>query len=232
MLKYFINILFLLLPVAVLAQDLEEDEPQRKVVADSSHQLRLGFDISKLVSNSLQDTRNSYEFELDYYWKKGVYWVAEAGWGNATLDYSYLSYKSSNSFFKIGINKSLLERLSQKDWDMAFIGLRYGMGLVQRGSANYTITDSTWGQVSGSVPATGLTAHWIGLTGGVRVELLKGMFIGWNVRGKFLLNSKKFVELPPYYIAGYGRGEKNTVFDFNVYLCYAIRWKKQARHKE
>src|SRR5690606_31009242 len=96
--------------------------------------------------------------------------------------------------------------------------LRYGLGLINRGDANYTITDSAWGTFSGSVPATHLTAHWIELTGGVRVEVAKYVFIGWNMRGKFLVNAKKFVELPPYNIAGYGKGEKNSVFDFNIYL--------------
>ena len=52
------------------------------------------------------------------------------------------------------------------------------------------------------------------LQSGVRVEIIKQVFVGWSIRGKFLLNAKKFTELPPYYIAGYGRGEKKSIFDF------------------
>ncbi|MCB9064258.1 MAG: hypothetical protein H6551_03855 [Chitinophagales bacterium] len=224
MLRYSISILFILLSVFTYAQDVEE-EAERPQIKDSTHQLRLGVDAFKIVTNQLQTQRQSYELIFDYYWKKDLYFVAEGGWGNAQLDYTDLAYKSSNTFFKLGFDKSILSRLTSKDWDLAFIGLRYGMGLVERGDAFYSITDSLWGTTSGTVAGTNFTAHWLEITGGVRVEMVKNIFVGWNVRGKFILNGKKFKELPPYYIAGYGNGEKNTIFDFNVYLCYAIRWK-------
>lgn len=212
------------------AQEDVEEEEERVAIVDSAHQLRLGFDISRILFNQLQkdkEERISYELELDFYWRKDLYIVAEGGWGNASLKYTDLAYESSNVFFRAGINKSLLPRLKQDDWDMAFIGLRYGVGLINRSDANYMITDSTWGTVSGNVPGANLTAHWIELTGGVRVEIAKYLFLGWNMRGKFMLNAKQFTELPPYNIAGYGKGEKNTVFDFNVFLSYAIRWDRK-----
>lgn len=230
MLKYFISILLLTATVNASAQDVEEEEEERVAIVDSAHQLRLGFDISRILFNQLQkdkEKRISYELELDFYWRKDLYIVAEGGWGDATLNYPDLAYSSSNIFFRAGVNKSLLPRLKQNDWDMAFIGLRYGVGLINRSNANYTITDSTWGIVSGTVPGTGLTAHWIELTGGVRVEIAKHLFLGWNMRGKFMVNAKQFTELPPYNIAGYGKGEKNTVFDFNVFLSYALRWDRK-----
>lgn len=229
MLKYFISILLLAFTFNISAQEMEEEE-ERVVIIDSSHQLRLGFDVSRLYFNEVQkklEQRTSYEIELDFYWRRDLYIVAEGGFGNASLTYPDLAYESSNVFFRAGFNKSLLPRLKQNDWDMGFIGLRYGVGLIDRGAANYTITDSTWGTISNTVAATNLTAHWIEITGGVRVEMVKNVFIGWNVRGKFMVNAKKFNELPPYNIAGYGKGEKPSIFDFNVYLSYAIRWDKK-----
>ncbi|MCB0697208.1 MAG: hypothetical protein KDC07_07575 [Chitinophagaceae bacterium] len=233
MLKYFISILLLGFCLHAAAQDADESDEQRNAIIDSAHQVRLGFDVGKLLFNQLQNgkqKKTGYEIEFDYYHRKDMFFVLEGGWGNGSLNYSDLSYKSSNIFFRGGINKSLLPRLRQNDWDMAFIGLRYGVGFIDRSAADYSITDSTWGVVSGTFPATNLTAHWIELTGGVRVEIIKQVFLGWSVRGKFLLNGKKFTELPPYYIAGYGRGEKNSIFDFNIYLGYALRWDKKAKH--
>lgn len=236
MLKYFISILLLLFSTTVLAQqdeqeevDVEETPPPVKTY-DSLHQFRIGFDVSRLLFNQMQkdlEKRTSYEIELDYFFKKDMYWVLEGGFGNASLNYPDLSYNSNNVFLRAGINKSLLGRMQQSDWDMAFIGLRYGLGFVQRSAANYTITDSLWGSVNGAVPAIGFNAHWIEVTGGVRVEVAKNIFIGWNMRGKFMVNPNKFKELPPYNIAGYGKGEKATVFDFNVMLSYAVRWRKK-----
>lgn len=228
MLRYSISILLLLASLCSFAQDTLEDEaPERNNVKDSTSQLRLNIDVAKILANQLQSERTTYAVEIDYYWKKDVYFVAEGGFGKANLTYADLAYESSNVFFKAGLNKSLLPRMTSRDWDMAFIGLRYGVGFIDRGDAFYSITDSVWGTTTGIVPGASLTAHWLELTGGVRVELFKQFFVGWNARGKFLLNGSSFKELPPYNIAGYGRGEKSTIFDFNVYLGYAIRWDRK-----
>ncbi|MBS1772236.1 MAG: hypothetical protein JST82_05205 [Bacteroidetes bacterium] len=226
--KYFTSILFLLLSIGAFAQDDEDDMPSNKPVSsDSTSQLRLGFDISRPVFNALIPEKKSYEIELDFYGKKEIYYVLEGGWGSGKLDSTYLRYSNSNTFFKAGINKGILQRLFPGDWDMAFIGLRYGIGFINRSDASYLIVDSTWGNSSGIIPGKNLTAHWFELTGGVRVELFKGLFAGWNIRGKFILNGKQLKELPPYYIAGYGKGDKASIFDFNFYLDYAIRWKRK-----
>jgi hypothetical protein len=196
---------------------------------DSLHQLRIGFDISKpllklLVEDSLS-FRESFEFEIDHYFKKELYFVLEGGWGSGRVDYPDLKYSTKNTFFKAGINKSLLVRQGVHDWDQAFIGARYAMAFINRSDAYYQ-TDSTlfWGNTSGTIPADKMIGHWFEVTAGTRLEVWRGIFIGWNVRGKFRLNKKPFEELPPYFIAGYGKGDKKSIFDFNFYLSYAIRW--------
>lgn len=227
MLKYITNILFLLLSLPAFAQD-EDSTEAPKINVDSFHQFRVGIDISKPIINAFIKDRQAYEFEVDYYHKKETYFVAEAGWGSADVTDSaqQLVYNTSNIFFKAGINKAMLSRISNKDWDMAFIGLRYGIGLIQRSAATYTTYDNFWGSTTGIVPAKSYAAHWFEITGGVKVELWDGIFTGWNVRARFLLNRKSFSELPPSYIAGYGRGDKGSIFDFNFYVNHAIRWRK------
>jgi hypothetical protein len=226
--KYIINILFLLFAVPAFAQvdDEAEDPPPTPKYVDSFHQIRFGVDILKPVINTFLNSQRSYEFEVDYYLKKDIYAVAEGGWGSAEFNTDPLSYNSSNSFAKIGINKGMLARMSSKDWDMGFIGARYGIAPIHRGAANYITKDAFWGNVSGTIPADDMIAHWFEVTGGVRVEVVKCLFLGWNIRGKFRLNQGRFKELPPSYIAGYGMGDKNSIFDFNFYVNYAIRWRK------
>lgn len=228
MLKYFCNIiLFLLLSFSAFSQTDTTEAPTRpKSVKSNSGQFRIGIDIVKPISAFVSGADPSYELEADYYLGKELYGVAEGGWGSASFDSSYLKYNSSNTFFRLGVNKSMLRRILPGDWDMVFIGARYGIAFIERSAASYTTSDPFWGNTTGIIPAKTFTAHWAELTGGVRVELFKGLFAGWNVRAKFLINKKPFEELPPSYVAGYGRGEKGSVFDFNFYLSYAIRWKK------
>ena len=65
-------------------------------------------------------------------------------------------------------------------------------------------------------------AHWLELNGGFRMEIMKNIFVGWNARAKTFINPKKFELLPPSYVAGYGRGDKNTAFSYNFYLLYGF----------
>lgn len=225
--RYFTSILFLLFSFTLYAQDDEEDTGPKPPEADSFHQFRIGLDISKLILNATAKERQAYEFEMDWYHRKELYYVLEGGWGSGIIDSPFLSYKSTNTFFRAGLSKSILTKLYPNDWDWAFIGMRYGIAFINRGAATYKITDTLFGNSMGTMPGVQLTAHWLELTGGVKLELFKGCFAGWNIRGRFMLNGKKFKELPPSYIAGYGRGDKNSIFDFNFYVNYAIRWKKK-----
>lgn len=229
MLKYFISGIFLLLSFSGYSQADDDDSTAKIVVLDSLKQFRISIDLSKPVSHFFVSDRTEYSFLIDYYYKKDIYLVAEGGFGSASIDYSDLKYNSNNTFFKVGVDKSLFARNSNRDWDMAFIGARYGVGLIHRGAASYAVVDSFWGNTYGTKEAKDLTAHWFEVTGGVRLEVVNNLFVGWNIRGKFRLNQGAFKELPPSYIAGYGKGDKNAVFDFNLYVGYALRWKKTQR---
>lgn len=227
-LRYSISAFLLLFSITLHAQDDEESSADKVPAADTFHQLRVGFDIMKPILNSKASERKSYDFELDWYHRKELYFVLEGGFGSSYQDSTYLRYSSKNSFLRVGVSKSILTKLYPGDWDWAFIGMRYAMGFINRTDAVYTIYDPIFGNSTGTVPGVNLTAHWLELTGGVKVELYNGIFAGWNIRGRFILNGKKIRELPPPYIAGYGRGDKNSIFDFNFYLNYAIRWKRKA----
>lgn len=225
MFRSFSSVLLLLVfPLAALAQSDSTDTEGTSAVKPDKKQLRIGFDISKPILNALSDTRKSYEFSIDYNLPKDIYLVAEGGFGGSDIDYTDLKYTSNNTFFRIGVDKSMLQRLFPSDWDFLFVGLRYGIAVIQRSDATYVTTDPVWGSTSGTIAAKSFTGHWAELTAGLRVELFKGLFAGYTVRGKFLINQAPFRELPPAFVAGYGKGEKSTAFDFNFYLQYALRW--------
>ena len=193
-------------------------------IEPNQKQLRLGVDLSRPVMNMLVKSRHSYEFIVDYSLPKEIYLVAEGGFGGSDINYPDLKYTSTNTFVKVGVERSMLQRMFPEDWDLLFVGIRYGMAFIKRKEATFTTNDQFWGTTTGTIPAKNITGHWAELTAGLRVELFKGIFTGYTIRGKFLLNQGPFRELPPAYVAGYGKGEKNTVFDFNFYLQYALRW--------
>lgn len=224
--KYIFSLLFFCYSLLAHAQEMDDDTVEVKKYS-SGHQLRIGYDVSKLLLNSLSNNKSTQEISLDYYWKSELYFAAELGFGNSNIDYPDLQYKTNNSFIRIGIDKSVFPRKAPQDWGLGFFGLRYGIAAVQRQAAKYTTDDGLGAQTFGTIPSANFSAHWLELAGGMKLELVKGLFAGWTVRAKFLLNQKAFGDLKPAYIAGYGMGEKATSFDYNLYLAYALRWGKK-----
>jgi uncharacterized protein DUF6048 len=194
----------------------------------AGHELNLGFDFFHPIVNSFLTVQSGYEIAADYYMKNEYYLVAEGGWGGSNVNYPDLKYTTTNNFLRLGFNRSVLTRDRPKDWDMMFIGLRAAYAGIDRSPSTYQVLDSLWGNSSGSGTSQKFHAVWAEVTGGVRVDLIKALSIGWNIRGKFLMNGRSFKSYAPLYIAGYGRGDKNSVFDFNMYISYAIRWKRKS----
>jgi hypothetical protein len=227
---YIISLLVLLaIPQIACSQDGEDSLANRKAVV-MQNQLCIGIDFFQPVINSFTGSKKAYELSIDYALKKEMYLAFEAGFGNASVNYTLpdLRYSSSNSFFRIGFNKSMLQRMHNADWDIVFLGLRYGLAFINRGDALYTIENQYFGNSGGVIPGESLTAHWLEITGGMRVELYKAFCAGYNIRTKFLMNPKALKELAPYSIAGFGKGEKTAIFDFNMYISYALRWNKKS----
>lgn len=223
--KFIFSLFLFSMPLLLFAQadSLKKVLPKPEA---TKHQLRISFDASKFLFNALSENRTSYELAFDYYHRKEIYFVSEAGFGNSSIDYADLKYNSSNTFVRLGVDKAMFVRKKPNDWGMAFVGARYVVGLVQRGEARYTTNDGFGGRTSGIIASKNFSAHWLELVGGMKVELFPKFFAGWTVRYKFLLNQKSFGALKPASIAGYGGGEKNTAFDFNFYFAYAIRWNR------
>lgn len=201
---------------------------KEKKIESQSSQLCLGVDIFHPILNRYSTGKYGYELAADYYLRKEFYGVLEGGWGGSTMNYPDLAYSTTNQFARIGFNRNALSRYSTRDWDIMFVGFRAGVARINRTEASYVVVDSVWGTTSGIYPGKSFGAIWAEITAGMRVELYKGLFAGWNVRAKFLMNGRSFRDLAPLYIAGYGKGDGNSNFDFNFYLSYGIRWKRQS----
>jgi hypothetical protein len=227
--KYFFSTILFLLPIIVAAQSSNDSSTivPPKIVMNSGHQLRINIDISRPIYNAAYKNKTSYEFLIDYYLQNDIYAIVEAGLGNSDINYDNLKYTSNNPFLRLGMDKAIFPRTKANDWGMALIGFRYGVAMVNRSEAYYTTNDGLGETTSGTTPAKNFTAHWFELTGGMRVELFKNTFAGWNVRAKFMLNPNSFGDLKPAYIAGFGNGDKGSAFDFNFYVGYAFRWAKK-----
>jgi len=202
----------------------------KKIKEPFERQGRVMLDISHPIGSFIIPNQYSYEAYFDYnFWKDGFI-VLEAGYGGGKIDYENLKYRSSNAFFRIGVDKSMFSPVYKGDWDMVTVGARYGIGIGQRGEAKFTVPNPFGGITADSVAAKNFTSHWFEVTLGLRFELFPRVYTGWNARIRFNLTPDIFQgQVSPDFMAGYGKGDKATSFGFNYYIGYSLRWQKKSK---
>lgn len=189
---------------------------------DGIYQWRVGIDLMRIGFNFSNPQRQGFDLQADYRDRNVHYWAAEAGFGKGKIDYGHLSYNATNAYLRIGVDQAMLKPERRTDFDIVFIGARYGAAFGQRSEATYTFDSPFGGEYTGTQPAQSYFVHWGEVLFGMKLEVWKRCFMGWTVRGKFLFNGGIFKEITPDYIAGYGSADKPTTFDVNLYLSYAL----------
>ncbi len=192
-----------------------------KVKAPTYHALLIGIDPVKLLYNLGDKTKFRLEAIAEYKWKGSSWLSAEYGMANATYAGQFIQYKSRSNGVAIGISKAFFEGKARKDIDNAFVGVSLGGSLATTTDASYIITD-IWGTNSGVVPGQSKLVFFTGIAGGFRFKIAKHLILGWRAKGKVLINPKAFNSIAPIYLALYGKGDRLTMFDYNMYMCWQL----------
>ncbi|HPW90486.1 MAG TPA: DUF6048 family protein [Paludibacteraceae bacterium] len=142
------------------------------------------------------------------------------------------NYAATAPFMRLGMNFNLLKTKDKEGKpkphrNYAYIGLRYGMSVVNYELANVPITRDYWNE-SQLLSWSGKNAYagWSELTAGVRVDMAKGFTMGWSVRLKLFLHSSLDEKQTLWYVPGYGNSAGNS-FTLNYILGYTYYTKKE-----
>ena len=81
---------------------------------DSVKQVRVSTDIAKLITNTSSSNKD-VQLAIDALLKRDTYYTLELGQGSSSVDNSLLNYATSNRFIKLGLDKSLLIPISNKE---------------------------------------------------------------------------------------------------------------------
>lgn len=189
---------------------------------------RIGFDLAKIPPYFMNPEKRGFEFSVDAELLTNFYPVFEIGKSKLVFESENYDHYCDGSFFRVGFDYNILAYYSEIPYDMGFIGLRYGYSGLTYRTDNINIQDRYWGNFSGSIPEAEMNAHWLEITGGLRTELFSNFFIGWTVRGKFMLNKTESALLYPNEIAGYGKGNRKSLLGvgFSVYYKIPVYKKK------
>ena len=200
--------------------------------------LRIGValnDVIHTLSNA-QNTRYSGQADLAFgrFMLVGEYGVSEISQKNNPEISSVpeFTYKSKGSFFRAGIDVNLLKDRELGTYDaqddVLLFGLRFGRAQTDD-RLRFQTVDPVWETITATQESNGLVTTWVEMTAGLKVEVLKNIFLGYNLRFKFARNFAGASTLLPYYIPGFGRTTREERFGFDYSVFYRIPLRRKGR---
>ena len=227
-LRYTLYLLPLLLtpPLKGQSPDTETATAETQMPGQDSTRvrgLRIGYDLAGLSLLYFDPGRMTYNFSLDYEAWQDIYPVLEFGFQKVSLERDNYHYLSGGWYGRAGADVNLLKYEGTKVYEMMYAGLRYGFASFTQRADNIQVGEDYFGGVDGgSLPEKRLTAHWLCVTGGVRVEVFRNFFIGWSLLAGLKLAQVKDPRMEPYFIPGLGQGGKRAGVVVNYSLFYRI----------
>ena len=218
MLKYYINILMFFSFGLIWAQN--EEISDSLSAEEFRYGIRFGIDLSKPIRMLIEPEYKGLELVADYRLSRNLYVAAEFGNESKLVDRDAVSFKTSGSFLKVGIDYNVYNNWRGMD-NLIVVGLRYGLSDHKQSLLGYSVLESNpyWEEsnlVNLSTPRTynGLNGHWIELQLGVKAELLRNLFMGISIQMHLLLSDKDPDNFENLFIPGF-----NKVLTDNVYVA-------------
>jgi len=226
MLRFCINVFFLLAFGGIYAQNITEESSeviQDSIVYKEKYGLRLGGDLGKLVRTLIDDDYSGFEINADYRLTKVLYIAGELGFEEKNTTTEFLNATANGSYFKAGIDYNLY-----KNWfgleNLIYAGFRVGAATFKQTLNNYTIynTDQSFPQptINEMREISGLTAIWSELIIGLKAQTFNNLYIGINVQLKGRITETEPDNFENLFIPGFGRtydsGRFGIGFGYNI----------------
>lgn len=137
-------------------------------------------------------------------------------------------YKGKPSFYgKIGLNYNFLYK-SNPDYQV-YLGLRGGYSSFRYEITDITINSAYWDQ-SNNFSILDQKAHALygEVVGGIKVNLWKGIAMGWSIRYRMKFKSTNGSNSTPWFIPGYGT---NSPLSASFSISYTLPLDKFKKNK-
>lgn len=154
-------------------------------------------------------------------------WSIGVGSAKRTTD-TGLFYETKPSIYnRVGMNYNF--RFNNESPNYFVAGLMYGFSSYKADIRNMSYNDGYWPEISPiEIPEQKFVSHWLEISFGIRVQVVRNFYMGWNVQYKPLLKEGSTSLANPWYIPGYGVGG----FGFNYNLMYQIPARRNKSNKK
>lgn len=235
MLKYITSLVIALLTFTVNAQTKEAIKTsQDTLVYKKNYGLRVGADISKPIIASQNDHFSGFELVADYRLKKDLYIAGEIGFVEKFSEEDNYNFTTKGSYITAGINVNAFKNWLEMDNEL-YYGFRYGFSTFSQTLNDYTIfqegtetgnSSSAYFDPKTETPNeefTGLTAHWVALVVGMKVETFKNLYLGLSMNINKLIGTADPNNFKTLYIPGFNKVyATDSGVSFNYTISYRI----------
>ncbi len=171
--------------------------------------LRFGGDIGKIVRSFVDEEYKGFEISADYRLKNRLFVAGEIGIEEKTDVTDYLNITTEGSYIKAGIDYNLYQNWLDMD-NMLYTGFRAGFSTFSHTLNGFSVysTNQYWEpQFSSTDPQefNDLTAVWLELILGLKVELFNNLYLGLNVQLKGLVTETEPDNFQNIYIPGFNK---------------------------
>lgn len=221
------HIFLLLISIAFHSFVVTGQQVQQQDTVDSRQKygLRLGIDITKPVRSFIEDDYQGLELTGDYRLYEDVYLAGELGNEQNLISEANVTASARGSYIKLGANYNVYDNWAGMD-NLIFVGLRYGFASFSSELQEYSIytTDPYFDPDirTESREFNNLTAGWIELQLGIKVEILNNVFLGTHVQLKRRVNETQPNNFDNLYIPGFNRTYDYS--NFGVGYGYSVSY--------
>jgi hypothetical protein len=164
-----------------------------------------------------------YSLSADVELFQDIYPTLELGYQRVGINRDTYRYSSSGLFSRVGVDVNFLKYERTDVYEMLFAGMRYGFSRFSHQAKDIQVPDDYFeGSRDGTMDRKQLSAHWISIVGGARIQLFENLFLGWSVQGNIKLAQTDDNGMVPNHVPGFGKGEKRAGVVIQYTLSYRI----------
>jgi hypothetical protein len=184
--------------------------------------LRVGTDIYSLLLTGLDSEFSGFELNADISLNNYFFITADYGTQKSERedDAQSFLYTNQGSFVRVGIEHNILGRQFPKN--AVFCGVKYGMANFNH-EVSVLEENSYWGNTENrQLKVENLSAQWFELNGGLKIEVLKNLYLAGILRVKFRTSLDDSQGLSVGEIPGYGINKSSARGAISYQILYRL----------
>jgi hypothetical protein len=174
------------------------------------------------------EKRGIFEAEADVDFER-FFLVANYGISSYKLDEPTYLYENQGTYLRIGPDINFMH--DDPNYNLMFFGLRYARSSfndkLQYDTQAIIQSETTWPNTMQTTSNDNARANWYEMVTGLKIRIVKQLYMGFTMRFKLLMKTKQTAILKPYYIPGFGKNVSSTAFGFNYYISYRLPFRKK-----